>query len=106
MKAERLEAQFASRAVQYSGNMLLLRPDDAIALVNSAADEGVPVLGVDALQLTEQSTVSPLDHLADFSKSVAEGHGCWEEAESFIRERAQTGLVFGITLGDDPVEAV
>ena len=106
MKAERLQSEFAPRGVPYVGGLLLLQPADAVALVNRAAEEGVPVLGVDGLQVTEGSTVSPLEHVADFSKAVAQGHGCWEEAESFIRARANLGLVFEVALGDDPVEAV
>ena len=38
--------------------------------------------------------------------AVAQGHGCWQDAESIIRSRAAAGLVFELTLGDDPVEAV
>ena len=106
MKADRLRSEFSPRGVPYAGGLLLLRPDDAIALVNRAADEGVPVLGIDGLHVTEGSTVSPVEHVADFSKAVAQGHGCWEDAESFIRARAALGLVFEIALGDDPVEAV
>ena len=106
MKAERLEAEFAPRGVPHAGGLLLLRPDDAIALVNLAADEGVPVLGVDGLHVSEGATMSPVEHVADFSSAVAQGHGCWEDAESFIRARAALGLVFEVALGDDPVEAV
>jgi hypothetical protein len=106
MKAERLEREFASRGVQPSGGLLLLAPADALALVQRAADEGVPILGVDGLRVREGTTESPLEHLADFSASVAEGHGCWEAAETFIRAREGEGLVFEITLGSDPVEAV
>jgi hypothetical protein len=106
MKAERLEREFADRAVPDRGNLLLLHHDDALALVSRAAEEGVPILGVDGFLLTETSTESPREDLADFSSRVAEGHGCWQEAEAFIRARRNRGLVFELTLGDDPVEAV
>ena len=63
MKADRLEEEFASRRVPCSGGLLLLAPADAIALVRRAADEGVPVLGIDGLRVTTAATESPLDHL-------------------------------------------
>jgi len=43
---------------------------------------------------------------ADFSSPVREGHGCWQGADAFIRERSGLGLVFDLTLGDDPLEIV
>ena len=106
MKAERLEREFAGRAVPHRGGLLLLRPADALALVSRAAEEGVPVLGVDALSVSDESTASPLDHTADFAAGVADGHGCWEPAEAFIRARSDLGLLFEVTLGGDPIEAV
>ena len=74
--------------------------------MNRAADEGVPVLGVDGMLVEDKSTVSSPEHLADYSKDVAQGHGCWQDAESFIRVHMHLGLIFEITLGSDPVEAV
>ena len=106
MKAARLAREFANRAVAHKGNLLLLRPVDALALVSRAAEEGVPIVGIDGLRVSETATESPIEHLADFSAAVADGHGCWEEAEAFIRERSELGLVFELTLGSDPIEAV
>jgi hypothetical protein len=106
MKAEHLETEFASRGVPHPGGLLLLAPADALALVDRAAEEGVPILRIDGFRVTDGSTASPSEHLADFSDAVARGHGCWEDAESFIRERDGLGLVFELSLGDDPVEAV
>ena len=106
VKAEQLRGEFAPRGVPHSGGLLLLRAPDAIDLVNRAAEEGVPILGVDGLVVTPASTQSPIEHIADYSSAVALGHGCWQDAESFIRERAESGLLFELTLGDDPVEAV
>ena len=106
MKAERLQAEFAPRRVPHPDGLLLLRAPDAVALVNRAAEEGVPILGVDGFVITPVSTESPIEHIADYASAVAQGHGCWEDAESFIRKRAPTGMVFELTLGDDPVAAV
>lgn len=106
MKAERLVREFVDRAVPSGGGPLLLRVADALALVNRAAEEGVPVVGVDSLRVTERAVEVPAEHAADFSSAVAEGHGCWQAADAFIRERGGLGLVFGLTLGNDPIEAV
>ena len=106
MKAARLAREFANRAVPHSGNLLLLRPGDALALVSRAAEEGVPIVGIDGVRVSATATESPIEHLADFSAAVAGGHGCWQDAEKFIRERDALGLVFELTLGSDPIEVV
>ncbi len=106
MKAEQLKIEFASRGVPHPDGLLLLAPADALALVDRAAEEGVPICRVHEFRVTNWPTASPSEHLADFSGAVARGHGCWEDAESFIRGRGGHGLVFELSLGDDPVEAV
>jgi hypothetical protein len=106
VKSEHLGKEFASRRVPYRGGLLLLALADAIYLVRRAAEADVPILGVDGLRVTEAATESPLEHLIDFSRRVAEGHDCWEEAEAFIRARGESGLVFELTAGDDPLQAV
>ena len=98
--------EFAERSVRPVGSGLLLQPDDAIALVDRAAEEGVPIVSVAGMVLAAASVESPREHAADYSPRVREGHGCWQEADMFIRERSRLGLVFALTLGDDPVEAV
>jgi hypothetical protein len=106
VKAERLKREFADRAVSNHASLLLLRPADAIELISRAAEEGVPVLGIDGARATATSAGPPLDRIADFSSAVASGHGCWQDAETVIRERGDLGLVFDLALGDDPIEAV
>ena len=64
MKAERLEREFADRAVPTGSRRLLLSPADALALVNRAAEEGVPVVGVDSLRVTERAVEVPVEHAA------------------------------------------
>jgi len=108
MKAERLEREFADRGVRHREGGILLRPSDAIDLVGRAADEGVPIVTVDERRVTEDvdASQSAPRRVADFSARVAEGHGCWEEAEAVIRQRGAPGAVFALTLGDDPIEVV
>lgn len=106
MKAERLQGEFTPERVPCSEHVLLLRATDAVALVADAAEEGVPIVAVEGVRVSDRGIESPVEHLADFSKAVAEGHGCWADAESFIRARAGSGLVFAVRLGDDPLELV
>ena len=100
MTGEELEAEFAARAVPYAGGLLILQPDDALALIRRAEAERIAVLGVDGFVLTERETRSPLEHLADFSGAVARGEGCWETATRFIEQRGDLGLSFEVVLGE------
>jgi hypothetical protein len=83
MKADMLRTEFASDAVPNVDGRLLLDPGDMLALISRATEEGVPIVA-----------------------AVAEGHGCWEDADAFVRAHRHQGLVFEVTLGDDPIEAV
>lgn len=109
MKADALYAAFRSRGVPGRGALPLLPVADALDLVAEAADEGVPIRRVHGTRASGAATASPgspSGPVVDFGDRVAEGHGCWAEAEAFLRERADAGLVFEIALGDDPLEVV
>lgn len=106
MKADMLEEEFRPRTVDERARLLLLRPDDAIDLVNRAADEGVPIVRVQGLADVAPQSERELADGADFSPAVGQGHGCWEAADRFIRTRSDRGLVFSIILGDDPIQVV
>ena len=106
MKAEMLEAEFSGRRVPYHGHLLRLKGSDAIALIERAAEEGVPVLGVNCLILSDDGTREPIDQIADYSAAVREGHGCWEPAEAHVASRMSGDYVFEILLGDDPIQVV
>lgn len=95
-----LEAEFADRAVPGTNGLFLLRTGDALALVESAERFRIPILGVDGLFVSPMHTVSPLEHIIDFSNHVAAGHGCWREPATFIESRRELGLVFDVVLGE------
>lgn len=78
---------------------------DAIRLVSRAAEEGVPILGVSAGSGSTDKDRASADR-ADYAAMVSQGHGCWAEAEVFIRGQSSRDVLFEIVLGDDPVEAV
>jgi hypothetical protein len=99
MNADDLEREFAPRAVPNGGGLLLLGPDDAVALVRRAAGVRVPILGVDGMFVSERGTDSPIAHIADYSTAVAAGEGCWSWAEEFIEERRLLNMVFEVVLG-------
>jgi hypothetical protein len=104
MKADLLTHEFASDAVANADGRLLLDPGDTLALISRATEEGVPILAVRGVADGGAADAAP--EAADFSAAVAEGHGCWADADAFVRARRGKGLVFELTLGDDPIEAV
>jgi hypothetical protein len=106
VKADLLVREFADRIVQPNDGRLVLQPADAIELVDRAAEEGVPIVRVAGARATEAPVALAIEREADFSPQVRAGHGCWQDADAFIRERSGLGLVFELMLGDDPVEAV
>jgi hypothetical protein len=102
-----LENEFASRRVAYEpGGILLLRAADALALVRRAAEEGLPILGVDGLWLRPTGVQPDLTYVADYSSAVRAGDGCWDAAAAFIAGSETAGLVFEVVLGRDRVPAV
>jgi hypothetical protein len=106
VKADRLEQEFAPRRAPSGGDIPAFEPADALALVDRAAEEGVPIVRVDGRPAGGGADAPREQLVADFSAAVAQGHGCWADAEAFIKERGKLGLVFGFVLGDDPIEAV
>lgn len=104
MKADILKREFAPRRVSDEPGPLILTPDDALGLVDRAAEEGVPVMAVDGF-VGDREMRRPERHV-DFSAAVAQGHGCWADADAFIRAQRGRGLLFALELGDDPIEAV
>ena len=99
MTADELAAEFYAKAVPHSGTLTLLQADDAIELVRRAAELHISVLGVDGFVVSAGNTASPPEHIAGFSARGKGCRGCWTEAEAFILQRAERGLVFEIGLG-------
>jgi len=105
VKADLLHQEFEPRRVPLDPNRFLLAPHDALDLIDRASEEGVPIVSVNVVQLNADRS-EPLAPPADFSAGVAGGHGCWTDAEAFIRSRAERPVAFELTLGDDPLEVV
>ena len=105
-KADQLNEEFRDRGRTGSDGALLLWSTDAVDLVNRAADEGVPIVAINLVAPAGKPADAALDHRADYSHEVRDGHGCWEAADAFIRRRGELGLLFRIDLGDDPLQIV
>ena len=99
MTARILEREFVARAISHSGGLLMLQTDDALALVLRAEEERIPILGVDGFIVAPHRTMSPIEHIVDYSNSVSDELGNWSDAWRFIQQRRNMGLVFEITLG-------
>ena len=106
VKADLLKQEFVGRGRLGAAGDLLLWSTDAIDLVNRAADEGVPILAITLVAPAGRPADAALDHRADYSHEVSDGHGCWEAADAFIRRRGELGLLFRVELGDDPLQIV
>ena len=104
MKADLLREEFASDAVPDADGRLLLDPGDTLALISRATEEGVPILAVRGVADATGTGGTP--EAVDFAAAVAEGHGCWADADAFVRAHRDRGLVFEVALGGDPIEAV
>jgi len=106
VKANQLKEEFRDRGRTGSDGALLLWSNDAVDLVNRAADEGVPILAISLVAPAGKSADAVVDHHADYRHEVSDGHGCWEAADAFIRRRGELGMLFRIELGDDPLQIV
>ena len=73
MKADVLIREFADRVVKPNDGRLLLRPADAIELVDRAAEEGVPIVRVSEVNTTDSAVELATVRDADFSSPVREG---------------------------------
>jgi hypothetical protein len=106
MKADLLRKEFAPDAVPAADGQLLLDCGDTLALIGRATEEGVPIVAVRGMTDARAAGAAAAAEAADYAAAVAEGHGCWEDADRFVRARRNRGLVFEVTLGDDPIELV
>jgi hypothetical protein len=98
-KADRIEREFTNRAI-LRGGLLLLQPSDAIDMVQRCRQESLAILGIDAFKITATATQPVIEDSIDFSGETRAVHSLnvWQEAEQFLRNRQNKGLVFEIVL--------
>ena len=98
MTPEELEAEFVPRGV-LRGGILMLPPEEAIALVRRARVAQISVLGMDAFRITERSTQPFMEHSTDYTTSSAPAPADpWVEAEEFLSRYRETEFVFEVVL--------
>jgi hypothetical protein len=97
----RIEDEFRS-AGALRGGVLLLRPHDAIRMVQRCRERQVRVLGIDGFFLTDCTTQPSIEQSIDLSDFHGGRHfvDCWERAETFLEERKKTDLFFEIVIED------
>ena len=83
----------------------MLRPADAIRLVQRCRDSGIEILGIDGFILTPTTTQPTMEHSIDLSGSrrTATSAENWTMAERFLSERLATDLFFEVVLDDEKI---
>ena len=90
------ELSFLARA-HVRGGLTLFQAPDALAFIEAARAQGVPILGVETFFL-EADTIRPqMDHILDLSGADARCD-TWGETHGFISERSALGYWFEVTL--------
>lgn len=98
MTAEEIEAAFRERGVM-RGEMLLLRVGDALALIESARQHKVRVLGADAFRLIANGIQPLMEHSLDLSSGpLRDDIDTWTRLSEFIERYSGTDLYFEIVL--------
>ncbi|MGH9352380.1 MAG: hypothetical protein ACRD2G_09495, partial [Terriglobia bacterium] len=84
------------------GGLLLLRPNDALRLVQRCCEQDIKVLGVDGFILTACTTQPSMEQSIDLSdlEGIRNPVNCWERAEVFLKERETTDLFFEVVLDE------
>jgi hypothetical protein len=95
-----IEKEFRSRA-RMPGSVLMLRPADAIEMVQKCRQSKVPVVGIDGFVLHQpqgtEPTIDTID-LSDASLDAESKNNCWDLAESFLKNRLQKDLWFEVCM--------
>lgn len=78
------------------GNLLMLRPADAIVFIRRCRERGVKVLGVDGFHLTDETTQPDRGESIDLSGCSRRGGDSWNQAEGFLNERIERDLFFEV----------
>lgn len=89
-----IERDFSSKAISRSG-ISLYHPSDAIEVIRMCRRLRRQILGIDVFWIREQGVQPVQAESIDFSaKGMTSGN--WDEAEQFVRERRNDGLVFEV----------
>jgi hypothetical protein len=95
----RIEDEFRNMGT-FRGGVLMLRPHDAIRMVQRCRERQVRILGIDAFFLTDHTTQPSMEQsidLSDFDPS-RNSMNCWDQAATFLEDRKTEDLFFEIVM--------
>jgi hypothetical protein len=97
MKLTPIEEAFRSVALIHGG-VYLLRPVDALRVVDQYRAAGIPILGIDGFRVFDDGTIQPhQEHSVDFGVENATTH---EQAKRFLEERLNQEFWFEVVTAD------
>jgi hypothetical protein len=95
-----IEDEFREAGVM-RGGVLLLRPNDAIRMVQRPREQRILVLGLDGFVVTDSTTQPILEESIDLSNLINRPNTtCWEIAEQFLNDRKSSNLFFEVVIDE------
>ena len=92
--------KFIQRA-KLSANTSYFPPDVAILIIKECKEQGVPIYGIDAVEITNTYTQPFMEHSADYTASPYPAgyfENVWDEAIQFIKSKECLGLHFEVII--------
>lgn len=86
-----IEHPILSKAI-IRGNTHYYGYENAVELIDICQQNGLPVLGIDSLIVTETKTQPFMEHSIDFSDSL----NSYEDAKAFLNLKKDLGFVFEV----------
>jgi hypothetical protein len=87
-----IEREFRHKAI-LRGGIFMFNPSDVLDVIKRCYELNIRIKGIDAFVLTESNTRPVPEQSMDYSYTQ---EGNWSDAENFIIERLNSGLVFDI----------
>jgi putative transposase len=104
MTTNDLLAEFRERG-SVRGGACFFGIETAVALIQRAQEERIPVLGLEGFRLSDAGTAPSLNDIADFSTGVEVSDGCWSDALRFLEERRDSGVHFEVVSASAPFDS-
>lgn len=99
---KKIEKIFKNKAIDLNG-IFAFCSSDAIELIYEAKKQGIPLLGIDAFWIGQDSLQPSMEHSYDYSSedSEIEPEGAHDHAITLIKNFRKYGLFFEITLDEN-----
>lgn len=98
---DKIQNEFEPRGLR-RGGVLFLTPDVAIEMVRRCREKNIEILGTDTFHLLKDATHPLIGETVDYTSgpdSKDRTIDRWSHAESFLRERLESGLQFEVVCG-------